>query len=108
MLKRLTVALLFTTTLTACGKECRVTTVDATGSPAHIHTSSTVFDTARTYSAALTAATAGSAHDHDITLTESDVNGMAAGPIDVTSSATNSHSHTVGINCVNSGLLGLF
>ena len=87
-----------------CGKECKVVSVDSTGSPAHTHSSSTIFEKAQTYSAALTGATAGDAHDHDITLTEEQANKMASTKIDVTSSSTNSHTHTAGIECKKSGL----
>jgi hypothetical protein len=85
--------------LSSCGKECKVVSVDSTGSPSHNHTSTTIFDGAKTYSAALTAASAGSAHDHDITLTDEQATKMLSQHIDVTGSSTNSHTHTAGIEC---------
>lgn len=90
---------IFSLTIAGCGKECKTVSVDTTGPTAHTHSSETIFEAAQTYSSALVGATAGNAHTHDITLTDSHVTGMASAPIDVTSSTTDSHTHTARIEC---------
>ena len=85
--------------LSACGQTCESTGVSSSGTTTHSHATSTVYETAQTYSGALGTPTTGTDHNHDVTLSESDVTGMEAGPIDVTSTDTDSHNHTVSIEC---------
>ena len=86
--------------VSSCGDDaitCASTAVETAAS--HNHADSTTYSSATTYADALATGITPADHTHDVTLTASDVTGMNAGPIDVTSSSAVAHTHTVSISC---------